>query len=312
LMISTCIFFALSIALLIALVSTVNNAYAVHMGSAEHTGSTHGGRAFTLGDNANASAGVIVNGAEISAESHDPHNLPGEARDLQPQTTASSPQQQIYALLNSGPLAMFSQYPILIVALCLAPIFSSVLFLLLVTSPYWFVWWYVTTPFVACSILALEVGVVMLYWSKILSQHVFTRVLQTSRRIFNSLLSTSRTVLAFIKQKITIIVQEYQARQKSRIQQRQQPFGYQFVQSNRQPQQQRPQSPTTDEDASNGFSSAVSSSSQSSRRSSHGGGSVEGESVSSTAQVSDPMHGADEVKSGRAAGKTKEKNKKKN
>jgi hypothetical protein len=165
----------------------------------------------------------------------------------------------LMALVSSGPMAMFSQYPLLLLAIGVTPILSSVLLLLIITSPYWCVWWYLTTPMFLAGSIGLEVGIVFLYWSRILTKNVYVQVSQNLRRTASFLFSVSRSFVNFSREKARIMMESYQNRQRARQQQKMH-FG---APSQQQP---RPGSPLTDDNSDNNASAM--SSLTSSRRSS--------------------------------------------
>jgi len=191
---------------------------------------------------------------EANAEHHE-----ASERDEQGEVLLPSAPPSLMALIQTGPVAMFSQYPVLLLAICVTPILSSILLLLIITSPYWCVWWYLTTPMFLAGSIGLEVGLVLLYWSRILTKNVYAQVSQNLRRTASFLYSVSRSFINFSREKARIMIESYQNRQRARQQQKTHFVG---VPS----QQQRPGSPLTDDNSDNNASAM--SSLTSSRRSS--------------------------------------------
>jgi len=290
LMVSSCIFFALSVSLIIGALSAFQTSYST-------TGSSSPMRSsFPSSEHAFS---LAATGEHVNVENQN-QEQPEQGEVLIPQSASF-----LQLMMNSAPAAMFQKYPILLLALVVTPTLSSVLTLLLLTSPYWSVWWYVTTPAFIGGFLFLEVSLVTLYWSRILSQNVYTRVSSISRRVYNFCCSTVRTLYMFAKEKWNAFWESYQLHQKTRQRERQmkyvaaaqpaQPYHIGQSQSVGQPQSATP----TDEDTSNNGSSTVSPL-NSSRRSSHNG--IEGETQNSLEMT---IHTTEEEKSKSKKGKKK-------
>jgi len=318
LLVSGCVFLALSIALFLAVVSTANNAYAVHMASLDSTSgsaSTPSSAAapsnapsssfappfYTLGERPGSNGNGNGAGAEVASEGHDAQAI----------ATPS-----LYQLISSGPLQLFINYPILIVGLLVTPVICSILFLLLVTSPYWFIWWYVSTPMFLTGAIGLEVGFVFLFWSRMFSQHVYGRVSRGASRVYNFSTTAIRNIYRKLKEVAIQIRKDFNARKEHYEQQRLQKQQRQvhtaqpprhYAKPIISPPQPRPATPTTDEDAHGSSSSAISSLS-SSRRSSHSGEGVREDTTPPVAPSVDNVAESEE----KSAPKSKKNNNKRN
>jgi hypothetical protein len=236
---------------------------------------------------ASSESGSEQAAAEASSERHH------EEMDIsvgQGEEQPIHPAQSLSMIINSGPLSLFIQYPILLAALCAAPVLCSVLFLILVTSPYWFIWWYVSTPVMLGGAIAGEVALVMLYWSRLLSQHVYGRITYAIRRVYTITASTCTAVMQRMKSLAVQARQEYQKRQAQYHNRRQQQQSSKSSEHQYQSQQNTSRGPPkpfghplrtatpvsshtdeSDSSASHSSSSTSASSLSSSRRSSHSG-----------------------------------------
>lgn len=190
----TSVFVALCIAMGVALLTTVHSAYSIHADQASGPSSRMSpGTGFTLGGHGDE--GGHHEDERTSASAGTPQHTPG------PDPLSSGDFPSMQTLISAGPLSLFVQYPVLLLALCIAPVISTLLLLLIVTSPYWFVWWYVTAPILLTTVIGGEVTLVCLYWSKVFSQamigwarDVFKRTVAGTLGVGRVLWQQSKTV----------------------------------------------------------------------------------------------------------------------